>query len=140
MDATHEAHETGKVIYNQEEMRRAISRIAHEILERNVGEVRFRCQQEGRDPAGMGGCDGSARSHLILPIRCDSENLDTGRRYRDLRSPVGLRHQLVVDIRCRHTDDARVGSRIERRRSWTGIADGGNQHDATRICLGQHLT
>lgn len=27
----------GKVIFNEEEMRRAISRIAHEILERNVG-------------------------------------------------------------------------------------------------------
>ena len=37
MSATHDARETGKVIYNQEEMRRAISRIAHEILERNVG-------------------------------------------------------------------------------------------------------
>ncbi len=28
---------SGKVIFNEEEMRRAISRIAHEILERNVG-------------------------------------------------------------------------------------------------------
>lgn len=28
---------TGKVIFNEEEMRRAISRIAHEILERNAG-------------------------------------------------------------------------------------------------------
>ena len=43
MGAAHEPREarqaqpTGKVIYNQEEMRRAISRIAHEILERNVG-------------------------------------------------------------------------------------------------------
>jgi pyrimidine operon attenuation protein / uracil phosphoribosyltransferase len=31
------SRETGKVIFNEEEMRRAISRIAHEILERNVG-------------------------------------------------------------------------------------------------------
>lgn len=31
------SHEAGKVIFNEEEMRRAISRIAHEILERNVG-------------------------------------------------------------------------------------------------------
>src|SRR5690242_2321017 len=43
MGAAHEPREarqaqpTGKVIDNQEEMRRAISRIAHEILERNVG-------------------------------------------------------------------------------------------------------
>jgi pyrimidine operon attenuation protein/uracil phosphoribosyltransferase len=35
--ASHPAHDAGKVIYNQEEMRRAISRIAHEILERNTG-------------------------------------------------------------------------------------------------------
>ena len=88
----------------------------------------------------MRGCDGSARRHLIRPIRCDSEDLDTGRRHSNLRPPVGLRHQLVVHIRCRHADDARVGSRIERRRPWTGIADGGNQHDATRICPGKHLT
>lgn len=31
------SREAGKVIFNEEEMRRAISRIAHEILERNVG-------------------------------------------------------------------------------------------------------
>src|SRR6188508_2343200 len=103
------------------------------------GEVRFRCQQEGRDPAGMRGRNGSARRHLIRPIRSDSENLDTRRRHRNLRPPVGLRHQLVVYIRRRHANDARVSSRIEWRRPRTGIADGGNQHDATRVCLGKHL-
>ncbi len=29
--------DVGKIIFNEEEMRRAISRIAHEILERNAG-------------------------------------------------------------------------------------------------------
>lgn len=33
----HEAGKVGKIIFNEEEMRRAISRIAHEILERNAG-------------------------------------------------------------------------------------------------------
>lgn len=37
MGAAHESGNGGKVIFNEEEMRRAISRIAHEILERNVG-------------------------------------------------------------------------------------------------------
>lgn len=37
MGASRDDGNGGKVIYNEEEMRRAISRIAHEILERNVG-------------------------------------------------------------------------------------------------------
>lgn len=37
MGASRETGKTGKAIFNDEEMRRAISRIAHEILERNVG-------------------------------------------------------------------------------------------------------
>ncbi len=39
MSASHAGNtgNIGKVIYNEEEMRRAISRIAHEILERNAG-------------------------------------------------------------------------------------------------------
>lgn len=37
MGTAREASNSGKVIFNEEEMRRAISRIAHEILERNAG-------------------------------------------------------------------------------------------------------
>jgi len=36
-DTTARAIGVGKIIFSEEEMRRAISRIAHEILERNAG-------------------------------------------------------------------------------------------------------
>ena len=105
------------------------------FLERRETDVRLARDDEGGNPADMGGGDRSAGGELITRVRSRLKNADPWGGECDVRSLIGLRQQPVIGVDRRHRDHILVRGGIERLRARSRIASGGDQHDAFVVRL-----
>ncbi len=78
----------------------------------------------------MRGRDRRAGRHLVGAFRRRHQDVDAGRRDRDVAAAVGAGEQLVVDVGRGDRDDVLVGGREQRRRLRPGIAGRRDQDHA----------
>ena len=93
-------------------------------------ELRVALQQQRHDAADMRGRDRGAGGELVGALRRRHQDVDAGRRDRDVLAAVGAGEQLVVHVGRGDRDHVRVGGRIERRRFRPGIAGRRDQDQA----------